>query len=102
MLVRGSSLEKSMSHYLVQQVAAMPNISVRTRTEITAADGTKHLGRLTLCGSKTGVTETVDAQWLFVFIGGAPRTDWVGGGVARNERGFVLARPGSVGAGVRA
>ncbi len=101
MLVRGSSLEKSMSHYLVQQVAAMPNISVRTRTEITAADGTKHLERLTLCDSKTGVTETVDAQWLFVFIGAAPRTDWLDGVVQRDERGFVLAGPDLVAAGER-
>ncbi len=101
MLVRGSSLERSMSHYLVQQVAAMPKISVLTCTEITAADGTGHLERLTLRDSRTGATETVDAQWLFVFIGAAPRTDWLDGVVQRDERGFVLAGPDLVAAGER-
>ena len=93
MLVRGSSLERSMSHYLVQQVAAMPKISVRTCTEIAAAHGTKHLEQLTLRDSRTGATETVDSQWAFVFIGAAPLTGWLDGVVQRDERGFVLAGP---------
>ena len=101
MLVRGSSLEKSMSHYLIQQVAAMPTIKVLTCTEVTAADGTKHLERLTLRDTRTGATETVDAQWLFVFIGAAPLTDWLDGVVQRDERGFVLAGPDLVAAGGR-
>src|SRR5258708_39580887 len=93
MLVRGSSLQKSMSHYLIQQVAAMPTIKVLTCTEITAADGDKHLERLTLRDSRTGATEIVSAQWLFVFIGAAPLTDWLDGVVVRDERGFVIAGP---------
>ncbi len=93
MLVRGSSLERSMSHYLVQQVAAMPKISVRTCTEIAAAHGTDHLEQLTLRDSRTGATETVDSQWAFVFIGAAPLTGWLDGVVQRDERGFVLAGP---------
>jgi thioredoxin reductase (NADPH) len=101
MLVRGSSVERSMSHYLVQQVAGMPNISLRVCTEVTAAHGTKHLERLTLRDSRTGATETVDAQWLFVFIGAAPLTDWLDGVVQRDERGFVLAGPDLVAAGER-
>ena len=97
MLVRGSSLEKSMSHYLIQQVAAIPAITVRTCTEVAEAHGTDHLERLTLRDSKTGATETVDAQWLFVFIGAAPLTGWLDGVVQRDERGFVLAGPGPAG-----
>ncbi len=100
-LVRGSSLEKSMSHYLVQQVAATPNISVRTCTEIAAAHGTDHLERLTLRDSRTGGTETVDAQWVFVFIGAAPLTEWLDGVVQRDEHGFVLAGPDLVTGGDR-
>jgi thioredoxin reductase (NADPH) len=92
-LVRGPSLEKSMSHYLIQQVDAIPAISVRTHTEVTAAHGSDHLERLTLLDRDTGTTETVDAQWLFVFIGAAPLTEWLAGVVERDERGFVLTGP---------
>ena len=93
MLVRGSSLERSMSHYLVQQVAGIGSIKVRTGTEVAEAHGTDHLERLTLRDSKTGESETVDAQWLFIFIGAAPLTGWLDGVVRRDDRGFVLTGP---------
>ncbi len=93
MLVRGSSLERSMSHYLVEQVAGIPAINVRTCTEVAEARGTDHLEQLTLRDSKTGETETVDAQWLFIFIGAAPLTGWLDGVVRRDEHGFVLTGP---------
>jgi len=92
-LVRASSLEKSMSYYLIQQVENIPSITVRTCTEVIEAHGDKHLERLTLRNSDTGQTETVDAQWLFVFIGAAPLTGWLDGVVERDERGFVPAGP---------
>jgi len=93
MLVRGDSLEKSMSHYLVQQVAAIPAITVRTCTEVAEAHGTDHLERLSLHDSATGTKQMVDAQWIFVFIGAAPLTDWLDGVVMRDERGFILTGP---------
>lgn len=92
-LVRGPSLRKSMSHYLVEQVEARPNIKVRTCTEVIGAHGTGHLQRLTLRDSENGATETVSAQYLFVFIGAAPLTDWLDGVVLRDGRGFLLAGP---------
>ncbi|HEV2377149.1 MAG TPA: FAD-dependent oxidoreductase [Streptosporangiaceae bacterium] len=92
-LVRGPSLEKSMSHYLIQQVADIKEITVRTCTEVAQAHGTDHLERLTLRDTSTGATETVDAQWMFVFIGAAPLTDWLDGVVRRDGRGFILAGP---------
>src|SRR5215470_4605133 len=92
-LVRSDSLQKSMSHYLVQQVGDIPSIRVRTSTEITEAHGHDHLERLTLRNAATGATETVDAQWLFVFIGAAPLTDWLSGVVLRDGRGFILTGP---------
>ena len=92
-LVRAPSLETSMSYYLIQQIAEIPAISVRSCTEIAAAHGSDHLEQLTLRDSKTGATEMVDAQWLFVFIGAAPRTDWLDGVVVRDDRGFVVAGP---------
>lgn len=93
LLVRGPSLTASMSHYLIQQVAGTPGISVRTHTEVVAAHGDGHLEGLTLRDTTTGATEQVDAQWLFVFIGAAPLTDWLDGVVVRDERGFVIAGP---------
>ncbi|MGC1281383.1 MAG: NAD(P)/FAD-dependent oxidoreductase, partial [Streptosporangiaceae bacterium] len=92
-LVRGSSLEQSMSYYLIQQIQDIPNISVRTCTEVIGAEGSDHLERLTLRDTSTGATETVDAQWLFLFIGAAPLTDWLDGVVERDLRGFVIAGP---------
>jgi thioredoxin reductase (NADPH) len=82
-----------MSYYLIQQIREIGNISVRTCTEVTAAEGSDHLERLTLRDTSTGATETVDAQWLFLFIGAAPLTEWLDGVVDRDERGFVIAGP---------
>ncbi len=92
-LVRGTTLEASMSYYLIQQLAGMDAVQVRPCTEVIEAHGDDHLERLTLRDNATGTVETVDAGWLFVFIGAAPRTDWLGDLVARDERGFVLAGP---------
>jgi thioredoxin reductase (NADPH) len=90
-LVRGDSLQKSMSHYLIDQIDRLPNIEVRTHTQAIAAEGAD--GRVTAlrirgpAGAET--VEPVDA--CFVFIGAAPHTDWLEGVVARDERGFILA-----------
>ena len=91
MLVRADSLGKSMSRYLIEQIADLPNVEVRTRSEAVAAEsGDGHLRALRIRGpdGAEGV-EQVDA--CFVFIGAAPRTDWLDGLVARDERGFILA-----------
>ena len=91
MLVRGDSLQKSMSAYLIDQIAQLPNIHVLTRTEAIAAEGDNgRLGRLRLRGPE-GDERTEDVDACFVFIGAAPRTDWLDGIVARDERGFILA-----------
>jgi thioredoxin reductase (NADPH) len=92
-LVRGPSLERSMSYYLVQQIENIPNISVRTCTEVTGCTGSDHLECLTLRDTSTGATEQVNAQWLFLFIGAAPLTDWLDGVVERDQLGFVIAGP---------
>jgi thioredoxin reductase (NADPH) len=101
LLVRGESLAASMSHYLIQQIGNTPRIRVRTCTEIAAVDGADHLERITLRDSRTGRTEETDAQFLFVFIGAAPRTDWLDGVVLRDEQGFVVAGPDLAAAGER-
>ncbi len=90
-LVRGETLEASMSYYLVEQLSRIENVAVRTCTEVVAAHGEEHLDSLTL--RSTDGEETVPAGMLFVFIGAAPRTDWLDGTVQRDARGFVVAGP---------
>jgi thioredoxin reductase (NADPH) len=90
MLVRGPSLEASMSHYLTEQIAALGNVEVRTGTSALSAeqqDG--RLRRVRVAGP--GGEEALDADACFVFIGASPRTDWLDGVIARDERGFILA-----------
>jgi thioredoxin reductase (NADPH) len=90
MLVRGASLEQSMSHYLIEQIAALANIEVRTGSSAIAAEGEDgHLRRLRAQGPDG--EQTLEADACFVFIGASPRTDWLDGVVARDERGFILA-----------
>jgi thioredoxin reductase (NADPH) len=91
MLVRGESLTRSMSAYLIEQIAALSNIDVLTRTEAIAAEGDNgRLTRLRLRGPD-GAERVEDVDACFVFIGAAPRTDWLDGVVARDDRGFILA-----------
>jgi thioredoxin reductase (NADPH) len=91
MLVRGDSLAKSMSAYLIDQIAGYANIDVLTRTEAIAAEGDNgRLKRLRLRGPE-GDERSEDVDACFVFIGAAPRTDWLDGVVARDARGFILA-----------
>lgn len=93
MLVRGDSLGAKMSHYLVDRIEATPNIEVRYRTEITACRGTERLEALGLRHNETGATDTVPANHLFVFLGAAPRTDWLRDVVACDPGGFILTGP---------
>ncbi|CDO09812.1 response regulator [Mycolicibacterium cosmeticum] len=94
LLVRGPSLEASMSYYLIQQIEQTPNIHVRTCTEVvgtTAEDD--HLVGLTLENKRTGEREDVRSTRLCCFIGATPRTEWLDGVVARDDHGFILAGP---------
>ncbi|MFJ9840537.1 FAD-dependent oxidoreductase [Kitasatospora sp. NPDC101155] len=93
LLVRAPQLAASMSYYLLQRVQEAPSITVRTDTVVEAAYGKEHLEGLTLRNRATGRTETVDAQWMYVFIGAAPLTDWLEGTVLRDSHGFVLTGP---------
>jgi thioredoxin reductase (NADPH) len=93
MIVRGASVRASMSHYLVEQLAALPNVEVRTGSSAVAAVAENgRLARLRIAGDGGGEYDlAVDA--CFVFIGASPHTDWLEGVVARDERGFILAGP---------
>jgi thioredoxin reductase (NADPH) len=91
MLVRGDSLTKSMSSYLIEQIEALPNVDVRTGSQAVEAIGDDaHLKALRI--RHTDGSETVeDADACFVFVGAAPRTAWLDEVVARDEHGFILA-----------
>ena len=89
-LVRGPSLASTMSRYLVERITSAPNVEVRCGTEVAEAAGDGHLEALTLRDRGTGATEQVRTSALFVFIGAAPRTDWLGGEVVRDQHGFVV------------
>ena len=90
LLVRGNSLEKSMSQYLVDRILAADNVEVRLETDIVEGRGRDHLEELTLADRAAGTKQDVSTNWLFVFIGASPRTDWLGDDVARDDHGFVI------------
>jgi thioredoxin reductase (NADPH) len=92
-VVRAQSLEASMSYYLIQQIEQNPKITVRTCTEVHCAVGDDHLEKLTLLDNRTGDTEDVTCARMFIFIGAAPRTEWLDGVLARDDHGFILTGP---------
>ncbi|HEX3802207.1 MAG TPA: FAD-dependent oxidoreductase [Solirubrobacteraceae bacterium] len=91
-LVRGDSLVKSMSYYLIERIAALSNVEVLTNTEAIAAAGSGvRLKQLRLRDPQGERDLDVDA--CFVFIGALPRTEWLDGVIARDDHGFILAGP---------
>jgi thioredoxin reductase (NADPH) len=91
MLVRADSLEKSMSKYLIDQIQRTPNIEVETCTEVVGVSGNGHLECLQLMTPRG--QESRQTSSLFIFIGAEPKTDWLPQGLARDNKGFVLAGP---------
>jgi thioredoxin reductase (NADPH) len=89
-LCRGSSLERTMSRYLVNQITARPNIQVRRGVEVTAAHGDVALEALDLRDRHTGDTERVPSAGVFIFIGADAETSWLAPEIARDEHGYVL------------
>ena len=90
LVVRAASLVSTMSQYLIAWLASAPNITVRYGSEVVGAVGDEHLETITLADRATGATEEVSASWLFIFIGGTPRTEWLGPDVVRDDKGFVV------------
>jgi thioredoxin reductase (NADPH) len=89
-LVRGSSLAEGMSDYLVREIEASPNVTVRLNCEIAGAHGDQRLRSLILRDGILGSTEEVPAMAAFILIGAAPRTAWLPPELERDERGFIL------------
>ena len=89
-LYRGETLEKSMSRYLVDQLATRSNINVRYRTEVTAADGDTSLEAIDVRDAATGETTRLESGGLFIFIGADAETAWLPPEIALDEKGYVL------------
>ena len=89
-LVRGKSLTATMSSYLIDQIAATPNISVEVEAQVVGVDGDDHLRCLTISQGEDGQRRKVETGSLFVFIGAQPLTTWMNGVVERDSRGFIL------------
>jgi thioredoxin reductase (NADPH) len=89
-VVRASSLQAGMSHYLIREIEATPNLDVRTHTDIVGGHGEDRLRQLELRNTATGERVTVDADALFVLIGADPHTDWLPTEVMRDPAGFLL------------
>jgi thioredoxin reductase (NADPH) len=90
MLVRGASLSSSMSDYLIREISATANITVRPETEVVDARGTGWLEELTLASRANDRQESVPAAALFIMIGGEPRSAWLTDTLACDSHGFVL------------
>ena len=93
LVIRGESVEAGMSSYLVDQLNAIDNITIRTQTVVAEAAGSDHLESIKLLHVPSNESEEVDTSHLFVFIGAQPRTDWLDGILVRDEHGFVLTGP---------
>ena len=101
LLVRGDSLAKTMSQYLIDQIAKTPNIAVQFRSRVLGAKGNGKLDMLTIANDETGEVKTVSAIALFIFIGAMPHTSAIAELIECDERGFILSGPDLIANGRR-
>jgi thioredoxin reductase (NADPH) len=90
LIVRGPSIDTSMSSYLVHAIEATPNVVVRRRTEVIDGGGNGHLESLTLADHAHDTIEEASAAALFIMIGGEPHTRWLPDTITRDPQGYVL------------
>jgi thioredoxin reductase (NADPH) len=89
-LVRSGELSSTMSRYLIQRVEENPGIELHYRTEIVGLEGDAHLERVTWHDKSTGETSVHDIRHVFIMAGASPRTEWLRGCVALDDKGFIL------------
>jgi thioredoxin reductase (NADPH) len=101
MFIRGAGLEHSMSHYLIERVTSLPNLTLHTRIELTALEGDARLERVHYRGAG-GIEGSMTSHHLFVFVGAEPNTHWLKQcGVSVDNKGFVLTGTDVAEAGVQ-
>ena len=93
LLVRGDSLNKSMSRYLMHQLNETSNIQVLLNSKVTEVHGENRLESITITNTKTGQLQTVPTSGLYIFIGAVPHTDAAAGLIERDANGFILTGP---------
>ena len=89
-LVRGSGLADTMSRYLIQRLTENPKVELHVRTEITALDGEDTLERVTWRNRDSGGESNREIRHVFVMTGASPRTEWLRGCLALDDKGFIL------------
>jgi len=89
-LVRSSELSSTMSRYLIQRIEASPAIELHFKTEIVGLEGEAHLERISWQNKTSGETSTHEIRHLFIMAGASPRTEWLRGCIALDEKGFIL------------
>jgi thioredoxin reductase (NADPH) len=90
MLVRSGALAETMSRYLIQRIDENPAIEVHYKTEIVGVEGGAHLERVTWQDKSSGATSAHEIRHVFIMAGAAPRTEWLRGCVALDDKGFIL------------
>jgi thioredoxin reductase (NADPH) len=90
LIVRGDSLEQSMSEYLIEQLDGKANIEVQLRSEIHAVHGDTHLTAVEVRNSENNEVRRHESSGLFIFIGADAETEWLPQDIARDARGYVL------------
>lgn len=90
MVVRAGGLSSTMSRYLIQRLTENPRIELHVNTEIVALEGEKRLERVVFRDGKTGEAATHAIKHVFIMTGASPRTDWLRGCLALDEKGFIL------------
>jgi len=93
-VIRGDSLKKTLSNYLVDRIRATANIEVLVRTEVTALHGNGSLEAITLRNDETGETRRAETRNLFLCLGGVPHTEWADYvGIVRDSEGYLMTGP---------
>jgi len=93
-VIRGDSLKKTLSNYLVDRIRATANIEVLVRTEVTALHGNRSLEAITLRNDETGDTRRAETRNLFLCLGGVPHTEWADDvGIVRDSEGYLMTGP---------
>ncbi len=90
MLVRSDGLAESMSRYLIQRISDNPVIELHCNTEVVSLEGGKQLERVQWKDKNTGEISTRDIRHVFIMAGASPRTEWLRGCVALDDKGFIL------------
>jgi thioredoxin reductase (NADPH) len=90
MLVRSAELSDTMSRYLIQRITENPNIEMHYHTEIVSLEGEQELKRVTWRDGETGEISTQEIHHVFIMTGASPRTEWLQGCIALDDKGFIL------------